>query len=261
MRLDLPGRLTATFNRINNRLLPPDRAPGATRPHSHRLHEDDVVGRLKDLSTSYYAGIFNVAKGVALAAIGVSAAELYEKGLPPSRCVLLATAFLAIVITYNGASVGRTIVHVHPALVDTVVPMGIAVNEIIVVRLPAVVEAGQVPLLWLIALAVWHAMAGVMIFSILYRIRSPYYEARLWPLVARYRERMLTDLWAATGGGLLILIYIASSELAYPGWDGWDHLDLGFAVVIGLLLCKGMSHQEETRKEMIKGLRALAASE
>lgn len=254
------NRVAELFDRVNRHLRPSDASPEAPqRPKDHQLDEEDVLDRLKDLSVSYYGGIFNVAKGVALAAIGVSAVGLYERGLPLSRCILLAVAFLAIVITYNGAAVGRTIVHLHPALVDTILPMGIAVIELIVIRLPAVVEAEEVPSLWLLALGAWHLLAAAMIFSILYRIRRPYYEPRLWPLLAQYRERMLVDWWAATAGGVLVLSYTAFSEIAWPGWRAWSFVDVVFAGVIGLLLCKGLLHQEETRKEMIKGLRVLAS--
>lgn len=251
------GRIAAAMDWIDDRLRPSGK--GRALPTDHRLRERDVVGRLKDLSLSYYAGIFNVIKGVALAAIGVSAAELYAEGRPASRWVLLVVAFLAVVITYNGAAVGRTITHLHPATVDAVLPMAMAIVEIIVIRLAAVIENGEVPLAWLVALSVWHLMASAMIYSIIFRIRWTYYDPGIWSVIEVYLERMLFDWRSATGGGLLTLAYVAISLLAWPNWPGWTYLDVGFAVLIGLLLCKGLRHQEETRQEMIKGLRDLAA--
>ncbi|HEU4599451.1 MAG TPA: hypothetical protein VFS26_06865 [Solirubrobacterales bacterium] len=248
--------LVGAVKLIGNRLHgSPTHAAVDSGDPAHIFTRDDVLERLKEQTPSHYAGIYNVMKGVTLAAAGLALVSVLVEHLPFARGMLLLVAFLAVIISYNGATVGQTVVHLHPSMLDVILPMALTIAELVVVTLPGFDHSTQaVPSAWLLALGIWEVMAGTVVFSILARLEPLLYQDEIWPTVSRYRTRLKFDWKCATGGGAGAIVYWIASRVAFPAWSGWDYLDYVFlAAVLGFFV-GALAHHGETRRELVTTL-------
>jgi hypothetical protein len=222
---------------------------------SHVFTRADVLERLKNQTVNHYSGIYNVMKGATLAAAGVAMVSVLVEQLPFERAVLLVVAFLAVIISYNGATVGQTIVHLHPSALDVILPMALTIAELIVVSLPGFDKSPHsLPSGWLPALGIWQVMAGLVILSIIARLEPAFYQDQLWPAVNGYKERLAFDWKCATGGGVVVIAYWLLSRVLFGAWSGWSYIDY---VLLGLVLAffsGAIAHHGETRRELVTAL-------
>lgn len=222
---------------------------------SHIFTREDVLERLKSQTVNHYSGIYNVMKGATLAAAGVAMVSVLVEHLPFERALLLMVAFLAVIISYNGATVGQTIVHLHPSALDVILPMALTIAELIVVSLPGFDKSPHsLPSDWLPALAVWQIMAGLVILSIIARLEPAFYQDQLLTAVSDYRERLEFDWKCATGGGLVVIAYWLLSRVFFEAWTIWGYVDYVLLGVILVFFSAAIAHHGETRRELVTTL-------
>jgi len=224
----------------------------------HRFSRDDVVGRLKSHSPNHYAGLYNVMKGVTLAAVGFSLLELFGGSVPPERALLLLVALLSVLIAYNGEAIGQTIIHLYPATIDVFLPMALTVTLLLIVVLPgADKDLGPMPTAWFIAFAAWNLIAAALVKSIAVRLNTDLYAPYLHSTVESYRARMHFDAKCAAGVGIVALIFLAARHTHLPDSDIWVY---AFLAIAALGILGGLNHHEATRKELKEALLETAES-
>ncbi len=218
---------------------------------------DDLATRLKQHSASHYAGLYNVMKGVTLGSIGIGLGAFIVNSVPAGRLALFAIAFLAVVISYNGASVGQTVVHLPPSLLDVVLPMALTVAELAIIGIPGLDPSPSlIPDIWLFAFATWHFLAAAVVFSIAYRLDAAHYAPSIWPAVERYCDRMYFDAKAATAGGIGTVAYWVLRETGVvPATDASGYV---FLALIACSFVAALNHHGVTRRELRRGLMASA---
>lgn len=216
----------------------------------------DVLIRLKAHSPGQYAGLFNVMKGVTLAAVGIVVVKLVGGEIPLARALLLAIALMGILVSYNGEAIGQEIIHLPPTTLDVALPMALTVAELLVVGLSAVDDSlGQMPTSWFVAFAVWNFLAAILVRSVATRLNCELYERDFWPALEAYRNRMLFDSKCAFAVGLFTLSFtigrhIAQAEAQMP--------DYAFIALVAVALLGALRHHEATRKELQEALISIA---
>jgi hypothetical protein len=244
--------------RNNTPSTPPmgERASEASKEDSHRFSRQDVMVRMKSHSATHYAGLYNVMKGVTLAAVGLVAVRILSHSVPPERVFLLLIALGSILVSYNGEAIGQAIIHLAPATIDVALPMALTVAELIVVILPGIkASQGPMPAEWFVALAIWNLIAAMLVTSVARRLHNKQYEPYLWPIVERYRARMQFDAKCACAVGVVVLIFLLCRHSHLPEADVWAYACL---VAVAVAFTFGIKHHEETRKELRRGLIAIA---
>jgi hypothetical protein len=223
---------------------------------SQRFSRQDVLNRLKSHSPTHYAGLYNVMKGVTLAAVGLSLGALISQSVPPERALLLLVAVVSVLISYNGEAIGQTIIHLYPATIDVILPMALTVVLLLVVGLPGTDQIpGPMPLEWFAAFAAWNMIAALLVASIASRLDTKLYEPYLWPAIERYRARMWFDATCAASVGVFSLIFLCFRHSYLPEATLWEY---AFLAVVSFCLVGGLSHHEATRKELKEGLLEIA---
>jgi hypothetical protein len=223
---------------------------------THRFSREDVVNRLKSHSPNHYAGLYNVMKGVTLAAVGFSLIALFSGSVPAERTFLLLIALLSVLIAYNGEAIGQTIIHLYPATIDVFLPMALTVALLLVVLLPgADRDLGPMPTAWFIAFAAWNLIAAALVKSIAVRLDAELYAPYLRSTVERYRARMHFDAKCAAAVGIITgaFVSVRYTRLPEPGI-----LEYVFLAVASLGILGGLRHHEATRKELKWALLATA---
>ncbi len=221
-----------------------------------RFDREDALERLKDHSADHYTGLYNVMKGVTLAAAGLTLIRL-TGGYPWQRLPLFAVGLLAIAITYNGALVGQTVVHLRTNLVDVLLPMALTVAEFVVIGMAgAKPKAAAVPEYWFLALGSWQVLAACVVTSVASRLREDMYSPTLWPTVRKYRRRQWIDACGAGASGAITLLVwlIFENDLTKGGTAALLLLLFTFVTLVG-----AMANHEQTRKELAANLRGQPA--
>ncbi|HEY7456491.1 MAG TPA: hypothetical protein VH703_04370 [Solirubrobacterales bacterium] len=225
---------------------------------THRFSRRDVLVRLKSHSPNHYAGLYNVMKGVTLAAVGFSLVKLFSHSVPPERAALLAVALLSVLISYNGEAIGQTIIHLYPATIDVFLPMALTVALLLVVGLPgADKDLGPMPLAWFISLGAWNLIAAVLVASIASRLDVELYEPYLHSTVDKYRRRMWVDATCAAVVGVAVFAFAWIRAPYLPAADAWEY---GFLIAVAVSLLGGLAHHEAIRRELKAELLATAGS-
>jgi hypothetical protein len=247
--------LVALLAHVVYRVQSRGQSSASDREFPYVFGHDDLAARLKQHSAAHYAGLYNVMKGVTLGSVGVGLGAIVVNSVPPGRLTLFGVAFLAVVITYNGASVGQTVVHLSPSLIDVVLPMALTVAELAIVGIPGFDRStALIPDSWLFALATWHFLAAAVVASIAYRLNASHYAPSIWRAVDRYRRRMRFDVKVATAGGIGTLAYWALREIgAVPSTAGADYVFLGLVI---WSFSGALNHHGATRRELRRGLMA-----
>jgi len=187
-------------------------------------------------------------KGVTLATLGAGAISTLLGEVPPERGVLLLVAFLAVVITYSGATIGQTIVHFHPSAIDIALPMALTVAELAVVGLPGFDRSpAQIPETWILTLGIWQILAALVVLSVAHRLRPGLYEPGAWRAVSRYRERQYSDVRAAGIGGMATLAYWGVTHTALNATSASDWICV---LGVATLLLAGIHNHGITRREL-----------
>lgn len=208
----------------------------------------DALLRLKDHGATHYAGLYNVMKGVTLATLGAGAASTLLGEVPPERGVLLIVAFLAVVITYSGATIGQTIVHIHPSVIDIGLPMALTVAELAVVGLPGFDRSpAQIPAAWILTLGIWQVLAASVVLSVAHRLQPTLYEPGVWQAVDRYRKRQYCDVKAAGIGGVTTLLYWGATHTVVNATSTSDWICVA-AITASILA--GIHNHGITRREL-----------
>jgi hypothetical protein len=218
----------------------------------HRFDRRDAAARLKEHSASHYAGLYNVMKGVTLAAAGLALIRLLEEPYPDQRGLLLAVGLLAIVVTYNGAVVGQVVVHLDTSPIDVILPMALTIAEFGLIGLAAInPKAGPMPEEWFLALGAWQLLAALVVLFVALRLDASLYAPTLWPAVNAYRQRLYKDVAAAGLSGLLTLGFwwFRRDSLPLAGTLEYVFIALILATLVGAL-----AHHESTRRQLKRNL-------
>lgn len=224
----------------------------STRELLLRFDDENALQRLKDHSANHYIGLYNVMKGVTLAAAGLTVIRLTE-GYPWQRLPLFVIGLLAIAITYNGALIGQTVVHLRTSLVDVLLPMALTVAEFVVIGMAgAQPKAAAIPEYWFPALGIWQVLAACVVASVACRLREDMYSPVLWPTVREYRSRQWVDVCGAGGSGAITLTVwlVFGNELAEGGTAALLLLLFTFITLFG-----AMANHEQTRRQLEASLR------
>jgi hypothetical protein len=219
-----------------------------------KLSRADVLARWKNNSAGHHVGLFHVMKGVALAAGGLVLFGLVTQVPAPSpaRVGMLAVAFLAVTISYNGAAIGTSVVAFHPSLFDVVLPMAMTLTELVLVSYPgAGAGLGDIPDGWLVALAGWQLLAAVIVLSVATRLRHADYDADAWDPVEIYRGRLYVDCAMASIGAVVASCFlVARSELPES-----PVIDYAFLAFMTAWFLSALVHHGRTRRELVGGFR------
>jgi hypothetical protein len=235
---------TARHTRPRTNALP----PRGTERETHLFSNQHALLRLKDQSATHYAGLYNVMKGVTLATLGAGAVSTLLGEVPPERGALLLVAFLAVVITYSGATIGQTIVHLHPSAIDVALPMALTLAELVVVGLPGFDRSpAQIPEAWIPTLGLWQILAASVVLSIAHRLQPGLYEPAAWRAVTRYRKRQYSDVKAAGIGGIATLAYWGVTRTVLNATSASDWICVS---AIAVLLLAGLHNHGVTRREL-----------
>lgn len=186
-------------------------------------------------------------KGVTLAAAGITLIRLVD-GYPAQRLPLFAIGVISIAITYNGAMVGQTVVHLRTNLADVLLPMGLTLAEFVLVGMAgARPKTAAIPEYWFPALGAWQVLAACVVASIAYRLRENMYSPELWPTVCKYRTRQWIDACiAGTTGAITFAVWLTHRN---------DLMEAGTPAVLLLVftsmtLVGAMVHHEQTRRQL-----------
>jgi hypothetical protein len=226
----------------------------AQRPPSAplKLAHEEALGRLKHHSANHYAGLYNVMKGVTLAAAGLAVIRLITHGYTAERIPLLAIGMVAVILTYNGAVIGQTIVHLRTSWVDVSLPMALTVAEfVLIVASTSGKRDEPMPTYWPLALAAWQLLAALVVASVAKRLQPTLYTTTLWPAVAEYRKSQWLDAAMAAVTGLLTLVFWVVQRHELPHLDALSFVFLGFT---GLSLIGAFVHHEQTRTQLERSL-------
>lgn len=191
-------------------------------------------------------------KGVTLAAAGLTLIRL-SGGYPAQRLPLFAIGLLAIVITYNGAIIGQTVVHLRTSLADVLLPMGLTVAEFLVIGLAAArPKTAAIPEYWFLALGCWQILAACVVASVTYRLKEEMYSPTLWPTVFAYRQRQRVDACVAGVTGVITLAFwvMQRDDLAKASTAANLLLLFTFITLIGAI-----ANHERTRRQLEENLR------
>ena len=210
-----------------------------------------MLGRWKDTSSSHHVGLFNVMKGVTLAAVGLVLLQLATSSLPHMRALMLVVAFLAVIISYNGAAVGTSVVNFHPSLIDVVLPMLMTVSELVLIaRLGAEAGSGELPGDWLIALGIWQLLAALIVLSVAMRIRRSEYDIDAWTYVEQYRSRLRIDCGMAMIGAVAAMTFWMVRRDALPDADAPEYAFIAFVTAWFLA---ALRHHGAARRSLVRG--------
>jgi hypothetical protein len=230
--------------------------PEATHPDL-RLSHADVLNRLKSHSTTHYGGLYNVMKGVTLAAVGLSLVNIVGSSLPSERGLLLLVALISVLISYNGEAIGQAIMHLHPTTIDVILPMALTVSLVFLVGLPGASEdLGDMPAAWFAAFGAWSLIAASLILSVASRLDTDLYAPELCRTVQQYRRRMLFDAICATTVGVVSLGFFVIRCPQLPEMGAPEQIFLAF---VGIGLVGGLCHHEATRRELRRNLLTITA--
>jgi hypothetical protein len=230
-------------------------AVGEPAPASLRLAHEEALQRLKDHSANHYAGLYNVMKGVTLAAVGLGAVRLITQGYTAERISLLAIGMVAAVLTYNGAIIGQTIVHLRTSWLDVSLPMALTVAEfVLIVAAASGPPSDPMPSYWPLALAAWQLLAALVVASVAQRLKSEMYTTALWPAVAEYRGSQWWDAAMAAITSLVTLLFWWSQRDQFPEITA---LGYGFLAFTSLSLVGAFAHHEQTRSRLERNLAGL----
>lgn len=251
----------APFLRRRNapaQISPDSAAAGEAPPAPLRLAHEEALQRLKEHSANHYAGLYNVMKGVTLAAVGLAVIRLVTHQYTAERIPLLAIGMAAVVLTYNGAIIGQTIVHLRTTWLDVCLPMVLTVAEfVLIIASTSGLPDEPMPTYWPLALAAWQLLAALVVASVAMRLRSRMYTTALWPAVAEYRKSQWLDATLAAGTGLLTLLFWLTQRHRLPELDA---IGFGFLAFTGLSLVGAFVHHEQTRMRLERSLAALGHS-
>lgn len=250
------GALLLLWFHANSRVRPgsadtPSGDPATTCPNLHLSHAD-VFDRLKSHSTTHYAGLYNVMKGVTLAAVGFSLVNIVGNSLPPERGLLLLVALISVLISYNGEAIGQAIMHLYPTTLDVILPMILTVSLVFLVGIPgAGEELGVAPVAWFAAFGVWSVVAASLILWVVSRLDSDLYSPELNRTVQQYKRRMRVDAICASTVGVVSLVFFVIRRSHLPEMGVPEQIFLAF---VGFGLVGGLCHHEATRTELKRNL-------
>jgi hypothetical protein len=213
-----------------------------------RFDLEDALARLKDHSAEHYAGLYNVMKGVTLAAAGLALVRLQTNGYTAERIPLLIVGLLAIIVTYNGALIGQTIVHLRTSWVDVTLPMVLTVAEFVLIGFAVTGRPKEpMPESWLIALAAWEILAALVVCFVARRLKPSRYTTLIWPTVRQYRASQWVDACAAGVTGIATLGFWGARSTRFFEGSLADHIFVALTIVslVGALI-----HHEQTRRQL-----------
>jgi hypothetical protein len=209
----------------------------------------DVQSRLQARHSSHYLDLYNVMKGVTLAAAGLSLLEITIGHPSTGRVLAWVVALFGAVLSYYGASAGAALLNWRPELPDILFPMLLSVAELMLIYRPGI-DVGPrgewIPTDWFAILAAWSALCSVVIWrvsrSLLAGLQSDAYQAPLDSVVKDYRAALKEDCLGAFGVALLSLGAFAALRLV-PN-VGHNHLVKGaVACVVLASLVRGLDSQ------------------
>jgi len=224
--------------------------PPAT-PHSHRLDHADVIARIKNHGPDHYSGLYNVMKGVTLAGGGLALVSLANDGFSLPRVALVVVAFIGVLLTYYGQSVGLVIVHLRPSILDIALPMALTVVELYIIARPGTRSGGDLPVDWFGGLALWALLASSVVASIAQRLDRSSYSSALWPVVKDYRSELWEDVGAACALAVATIAFVAfrHDELGHATAP-----EYAFLVAAAILLGFGIRSQGSARRMLAERL-------
>jgi hypothetical protein len=215
----------------------------------------DVLGRLKTRNSSHYLDLYNIMKGVTLAAAGVSLLEIAVRHWATGRLLLWIVALAASVLTYYAATVGAALLNQRPTTPDILFPMLLSISELMLIYRPGLgidAKAEWAPTDWFALLALWCFQCGFVIVFISRSLRvgrkRNMYDKNLVSTVDAYHTRLRVDSRMAFGSGIISLI-------AFLGW----HLHLiydgnwakgGVALMMLGFIIGGIYSQQESSHKM-----------
>jgi len=233
----------------------PDSAVAGETPPALKLAHEEALQRLKEHSANHYAGLYNVMKGVTLAAAGLAVIRLITHRYTAERIPLLAIGMLAVVLTYNGAIIGQTIVHLRTTWLDVCLPMVLTVAEfVLIVASASGLPDEPMPTYWPLALAAWQLLAALVVTSVARRLKPKMYTTALWPAVAQYRKSQGLDAALAAATGLVTLLFWLTQRHRLPELDA---LGFGFLAFTVFSLVGAFVHHEQTRMRLERSLAEL----
>ncbi|HVQ59484.1 MAG TPA: hypothetical protein VMS60_11325 [Solirubrobacterales bacterium] len=190
-------------------------------------------------------------KGVTLAGGGLALVNLASNDFPVPRIALVVVAFIGVVLTYYGQSVGLIIVHLRPSILDIALPMSLTVVELYIIYRPGAKAGGDFPIDWFGGLALWALLAACVVASVARRLNQENYSSALWPIVKAYRSELQGDVAAACAlaVGTAVFVIVLHDRLE----DG-TALPYGFLAAATIVLGSGIRSQGITRRKLAEKL-------
>jgi hypothetical protein len=224
------------------------------------LTATDVQDRLQARHSAHYLDLYNVMKGVTLAAAGLSLLEITIGHPSAGRLLIWVVAFVGAVLSYYGASAGAALLNWRPELPDILFPMLLSVAELMLIYRPGidVGPSGEwIPTDWFAILAAWSALCSLVIWhvsrSLLGGIQSDTYQPPLRDIIINYRAALKEDCLGAFGVALLSLGAFVALRLDPK--VGGDHLLKGaVACVVLAALVRGLYSQRRASGAINAGL-------
>jgi hypothetical protein len=187
-------------------------------PHraQNQLTAEEVLARLKDRSPSHYLDLYNVMKGVTLAAAGLALLEITVQHWSTGRLALWLVAFAGAVLTYYGATAGSALLNNRPGFRDIAFPMALSLCELMLIYRPGIgidFHGEWMPTDWFALLAAWSLLCGLVIATVARAVRaSSYADTMNGSVRDPYLARLTRDRRWATGSGCVTL-------LLFIGWE------------------------------------------
>jgi hypothetical protein len=220
----------------------------------------EVQDRLQARHSAHYLDLYNVMKGVTLAAGGLSLLEITIAHPSTGRALIWAVALVGAVLSYYGASAGAALLNWRPELPDILLPMLLSVAELMLIYRPGI-DGGPsgewIPTDWFAILAAWSALCSLVIWRVsrglLTGMQHAAYQPPLYDVIKNYRTALKEDCLGAFGVALLSLGTFVALRLDPKA--GHDHL-LKAAVACAVIaaLAHGLNSQRRASDAIDAGL-------
>lgn len=216
------------------------------------LTADEVLARLKDRSPSHYLDLYNVMKGVTLAAGGLALLEITLQHWSAGRLAIWIVAFAGAILTYYGATAGSALLNARPGFRDIAFPMALSLCELMLIYRPGIgVDAhGEwIPTDWFALLAAWCLLCSLVIATVGRAIRSSKYSSTLDEKVKQpYLDRLNSDRLAAFLSGVFTLALFAAWELDILHAE--HAYKAGAALIVFVVIAYAVYSQGETSRQL-----------
>jgi hypothetical protein len=227
------------------------------------LTVDEVLARLKDRSPSHYLDLYNVMKGVTLAAGGLALLEITLQHWSTGRLAIWVLALAGAILTYYGATAGSALLNARPGFGDIAFPMALSLSELMLIYRPGTAvdsHAEWMPTDWFALLGAWCLLCSLVILTVSRAIELSKYTLTLEEQVKRpYLDRLKKDRLASFFCGVATLALFTAWELQILPTE---HIyKAAVVLIVFVVIAYALYNQGETSRRIEDSVLAASTAE